>query len=125
MISTLVRALRTLATEALPALLVVYPAALILDDIEPGFVRSFVNPHAFLIALVLIAMLSVQDSSRIHIHQLVVWVGALFIGLWMWWKLGGGALGLFAALLTLIVFVSTVGTTVPTGWSSAYEVFLT
>ncbi|MDO8425177.1 MAG: hypothetical protein Q7T01_01535 [bacterium] len=98
-----------LAGEALPVLLVLYPLLLLLDDLEPGFVRSVVNPHAFLLALIGVAMLAPKSAQpSVPSRMVVCWgiVAALAAGAWVWWQLGFGTLGAVMALLTTVAVAS-------------------
>lgn len=106
--NSLFRFLRMVAQEALPVLLVLYPLLLLLDDLEPGFVRSVVNPHAFLLVLLLAGMLAGNESSARRSRRAVIAVatGAAIIGgVWIWWKLHTGTLGIVAGLLTAIAII--------------------
>ncbi|MDO8599539.1 MAG: hypothetical protein Q7S02_05510 [bacterium] len=97
--------MHAVAQETLPVLLVLYPLLLLLDDLEPGFVRSAVNPHAFLLVLLLAGMLAGNESSvrRSRRAPVAVAIGAAIIGgVWIWWKLHTGTLGIVAGLLTAI-----------------------
>lgn len=102
---------RLIAHEAVPVLVVLYPLLLLLDDIEPGFVRSVVNPHAFLIALIAAAMLAPAASSSASPSRRAVFVGGVvtagIVGGWMWWRLGGSAFAAFPALLVAIAIWAT------------------
>ncbi|MBI2482566.1 hypothetical protein HYV74_00115 [Candidatus Uhrbacteria bacterium] len=95
---------RLVARELVPVLLALYPVLLLLDDMEPGFVRSVVNPHGFLLALLVAAMLASSDSEdRAPPRRMrYVAMGALALmgGGWMWWRVGGDVEGVWIGLLT-------------------------
>ena len=97
-----------LMSELLLVLIVLYPALLILDDIEPGFVRSVVNPHIFLIVLIVTATLTPQDRRSRHVSKWLIAGIALLVGAWMHWRIGGGTMGATIALLSVLA-VLTVG----------------
>ncbi|MDO8463520.1 MAG: hypothetical protein Q7S96_04625 [bacterium] len=106
---------RWMVREVLLVLLVLYPLLLLLDDLEPGFVRSVINPHAFLLALIAVAMIAPQDATHAAPSSAWAWLGgaflaALVVGGWSFWTLGGGTLAAVVALLAAVA-VGTVFTT--------------
>ena len=96
---------RAFANALLPVLLVLYPLLLLLDDVEPGFVRSVVNPHVFLIALLVAGVLASRDREEVpHPRNVVAAaiVAAVIGGAWVAWRLHAGALGIVVGLLAAI-----------------------
>lgn len=120
--STSLSALRLFFSELLPVLLVLYPLLLLADDAEPGFVRSVFNPHWFLLAIIVAAILSGNTESGMPWSRRAVraWsVGAgVVVGIWMWWKVGGGTLGMVVAL----VAATAVGMIVLTTTDASQEI---
>jgi len=97
----MMRTLQLLASEAVLVFLVLYPALLLLDDLEPGFVRSVLNPHWFLLALIVAATVTGNTApERVWSRRTTAAFGigaAAVVGAWMWWRIGGGALGFVVA----------------------------
>ncbi|MDO8622078.1 MAG: hypothetical protein Q7R80_02510 [bacterium] len=114
----------------LPSLLVLYPLLLLLDDLEPGFVRSVVNPHWFLVALITVGVIAgrAEPSPSLALRRAGapplapplgegekrVWsvaiacMAAMMVGLWVWWRLQAGMLGGVVALLAAIAVGAVV-----------------
>ena len=106
---------RVLTHELLPVFLVLYPLLLLLDDVEPGIVRSIFNPHWLLLAIVGLGTLSAQGDgvgqrSSIRSVVIIAILSAVIGGFWVWWKLHAGLLGMvvavFAALAIVVVVVA-------------------
>ncbi|MBI4433307.1 hypothetical protein HY632_00890 [Candidatus Uhrbacteria bacterium] len=95
---------RLLAREILPVLLILFPVLLMLDDVEPGFVRSVVNPYIGLPMLLLAAMLAAPETTPCapsRTMRIVCGASAVLVGGgWVSWRVGGGVLGVLAGLLT-------------------------
>lgn len=111
--SLLAMTVRLVAHEALPALLVLYPLMLLLDDLEPGFVRSVVNPHWFLVAMIVAGVIAGKNESSPSTTVegekegkrgfiVVACTTAVIVGLWIAWRLHAGALGIVVALFAAI-----------------------
>ena len=105
------RFLRMAAQEALPVLLVLYPLLLLLDGREPGFVRSVVNPHWFLLAMIVVGIV-VGDGESAHsrregeqLQLMFALAVAIVTGFWVWWRIQAGMLGVIVALLTAAAIV--------------------
>lgn len=106
------------ARELLPVLLLLYPLLLLLDDLEPGFVRSVVNPHWFLLAIIVVGMISgrIEPSpssspSRWEgekLRVILALVTAIIAGLWVWWRVGGGKIGVVVAVLAALAIAVVV-----------------
>ncbi|MBI4449514.1 hypothetical protein HY634_00465 [Candidatus Uhrbacteria bacterium] len=116
--------LRFIAHETLPILLILYPLLLLLDDLEPGFVRSVVNPHWFLVAMIVVGMIAGKDEptpsrspsergggsapSSKREGEKRVWpfaiacIAAVVVGVWVAWRLHAGTLGIVVASLAAI-----------------------
>ncbi|MFH1430588.1 MAG: hypothetical protein ABIG71_03650 [Candidatus Uhrbacteria bacterium] len=103
---------RRVAATLLPVLVVLYPLFLILDDIEPGFVRSVFNPHWCLIALIVVGTLAgQQEVSHVTLPRwaarVLTLAASVMTALWMWWRLGGGMLGIAVACCVAVAIIST------------------
>lgn len=111
-----------LASELLPVLLVLYPVLLLLDDGEPGFVRSVFNPHWCLLAIVAAATLAgnTGPASSWSRHALLAWsIGSgVVVGTWMWGKLGGGALAAVVAAIAATTIAAVVEMAGDESWVS-------
>jgi len=102
---------KRIASAFLPPLLVLYPLLLLLDDLEPGFVRSVVNPHVFLLAILGVGMLAGDASAARMTRRTMIAlaiIGAVIGGVWVSWRVHAGALGAIAGLLTAVAIVGTV-----------------
>ena len=100
-----------LAAALLPLLIILYPLLLLLDDLEPGFVRSVVNPHWFLVALIVVGMMAGhavvpatrEDAGHTRSRLIAIaCIAAAVVGLWVWWRLHAGMLGIVVALFSAI-----------------------
>ncbi|MBI4434291.1 hypothetical protein HY635_00505 [Candidatus Uhrbacteria bacterium] len=120
--------LRLVAQALLPVLLVLYPLLLLLDDLEPGFVRSVVNPHWFLVAMIVVGMIVGRANTSPSLRQagapplapplregekktwpiVIVCVAAVVVGFWVWWRVGGGMLGMVVGILAAVAIVAVV-----------------
>lgn len=110
------------AAALLPVLLILYPLLLLLDDLEPGFVRSVVNPHWFLLGLIVVGMIAGRagpSPSRSHsrwegekLRAVFTLAAAIVVGFWVWWRVGGGRLGVAVGLLTVVAVVGAAAAVV-------------
>ncbi|MDO8462781.1 MAG: hypothetical protein Q7S96_00705 [bacterium] len=111
--------LTVVARELLPVLLVLYPLLLLLDDLEPGFVRSVVNPHWFLVALIVVGIVAGRGASSPSrtpstavegekLRAVLAIAVAVAVGFWVWWRLQAGMLGIVVALLAAIAVGAVV-----------------
>ena len=118
---------RVLADELLPVLLVLSPLLLLLDDLEPGFVRAVVNPYWVLVALVVVGIIAGQRTStpspasgghastshgegvRRGVGMTVLsLIAAILVGVWVWWRLIAGTLGVVVAVLTVVAIAAAM-----------------
>lgn len=99
--------------ELLPVLLVLYPLLLLLDDLEPGFVRRAFNPHLLLPVLLVVGMLAGR-GERDHVPSVlavrgVAFAGAVLGGAWVWVRLRpAGTLAVVVALLAAVAIGAAV-----------------
>lgn len=102
---------RTVVREALTPLLVLYPTLLLLDSIEPGFVRSVVNPHAFLLVLLVAGMLAGPGDAFPAMTARRGVAVAILTGVvgsaWVWWTIGG-RFGIPIAILAGVAITAAV-----------------